>query len=354
MTPAFIEAVLGDRREEAAMLLDVLLPDEFPREGERRFLKFRLGQMRADERFETWCPNVVVLDDRMIGHAGYHGPPGQNSAQDPGRRRVRLHDLPGGRGNGYAMQAAVMLMDLAMAGRDPPLRARSRAGQRAVTCDRPQARLRQDGEHMDEEDGLEHVRASALGRLARAELRDPRQPAQPEPERREQEVEEQPRDPEEGSTTVPSATRAPAGLAPQPPTRYDAARPFAGAVRRPGSLAPPSPRSKAPRSRSPGSRAACGASPRLEFVVDLRQPDSAGCCRRAAWHGRCGSRRAAPRRSSGPRPSWDRRGKRGRLDPLHHRDVRGAVAEVAEIDRERRLRSARDADEDDVRILQLS
>ncbi len=41
-----------------------------------------------------------------------------------------------------------------------------------------------------------------------------------------------------------------------------------------------------------------------------------------------------------------------RRDPLHDRDVRGLVAEVAEVDRERRLRGAGDADEDDVRVVE--
>lgn len=158
MTPAFIEAVLGDRREEAAMLLDVQLPDEFPREGERRFLNFRLGQMRADERFETWCPNVVVLDGRMIGHAGYHGPPGQNSTQDPHAVEFGYTIYPEWRGNGYATQAAVMLMDLAeeRAGIRHFVLAVAPDNEPSLAIVRKLGFVR-TGEHMDEEDGLEHV-----------------------------------------------------------------------------------------------------------------------------------------------------------------------------------------------------
>ena len=69
--PTFIEAVLDDRRAEAAAELWRRAPYGFPRPGERRFLEYRLRQMREDARFETWCPNVVVLDGQMIGHAGY-------------------------------------------------------------------------------------------------------------------------------------------------------------------------------------------------------------------------------------------------------------------------------------------
>ena len=42
----------------------------------------------------------------------------------------------------------------------------------------------------------------------------------------------------------------------------------------------------------------------------------------------------------------------GGSTPLHDRDVRRLVAEVAEVDRERRLRGPRDADEDDVRLVE--
>jgi [ribosomal protein S5]-alanine N-acetyltransferase len=150
--------VLDDRRDEAAALLDVELPAEFPREGERRFLRFRLGQMREDARFETWCPCVVVLDGQMIGHAGYHGPPGNNSTQNPDAVEFGYSIYPEWRGRGFATQAAVMLMDLA----------EERAGIRhfvlAVAPDNDPsiAIVRKlgfvkTGAHMDEEDGLEHV-----------------------------------------------------------------------------------------------------------------------------------------------------------------------------------------------------
>ncbi len=43
-----------------------------------------------------------------------------------------------------------------------------------------------------------------------------------------------------------------------------------------------------------------------------------------------------------------------RLDPLHDRHVRRLLAQVAEVDRERRLRGARDADEDDVGLAQAA
>jgi ribosomal-protein-alanine N-acetyltransferase len=158
MTPAFLEAVLEDRREEAAALLGIELPDEFPSQGERSFLGLRLRQMREDERFQTWCPNAVVLDGRMIGHAGYHGPPGVNSARNEAAVEFGYNIFPSWRGRGYATQAAVMLMELA----------EQRAGIRhfvlavSPTNDPSLAIVRKlgfvrTGEQWDEEDGLEHI-----------------------------------------------------------------------------------------------------------------------------------------------------------------------------------------------------
>lgn len=158
MTPEFVEAVLDGRRVEAARMLDLELPEEFPSQGERGFLRLRLRQMREDERFRTWCAHAVVLEGRMIGHAGFHGPPGVNSTQNPDAVEYGYTIYPAWRGHGHATRAAVMLMDLA----------EERAGIRhfvlsvAPTNDPSLAIVRKlgfvrTGEQMDEEDGLEHV-----------------------------------------------------------------------------------------------------------------------------------------------------------------------------------------------------
>lgn len=157
MTPAFLEAILDGRREEAASILEAELPDEFPRTGERRFLALRLGQMRKDERFQDWSPFAVVLEGRMIGHAGYHGPPGVNTRQNPNAVELGYTIEPEYRRRGYATAAATELIR----------RAQERGIRHFIACSSPDnepslAIIRRlgfthTGEEMDEEDGLELV-----------------------------------------------------------------------------------------------------------------------------------------------------------------------------------------------------
>ena len=158
MTPVFVEAVLDGRREDAAAELGIEIPDEFPSEGDKGFLGMRLRQMRQDLGFRIWCPQAVVLDGRMIGHAGYHGPPGVNAKGNPEAVEFGYSIFPAFRGHGYATQAATMLMDMA----------EERAGIRHFVLsvgphNEPSLAIVRKlgfvrtGEQMDEVDGLEYV-----------------------------------------------------------------------------------------------------------------------------------------------------------------------------------------------------
>jgi RimJ/RimL family protein N-acetyltransferase len=157
MTPEFLEAVLEGRVAEAAELIGVELPEDFPNEGVRGFFALRLRQMSEDPRFREWCPHVVVLDGRMIGHAGYHGPPGSNARGNPDAIEIGYTIEPPYRGRGYATEAAVELLR----------RAEERGVRHYIASSAPDnepslAVIRklgftQTGEVMDEEDGLELV-----------------------------------------------------------------------------------------------------------------------------------------------------------------------------------------------------
>ena len=158
MTPAFVEAVLADRRQEAAGLLEIELPDEFPSEGERRFLGLRLRQMHEDARFQQWCPHAVVLDGQLIGHAGFHGPPGVNATQNPGAVEFGYTIYPPWRGRGYATEAARTLMDLAeeWAGIRHFFLAVAPDNEPSLAIVRKLGFVK-TGEQLDPEDGVEHI-----------------------------------------------------------------------------------------------------------------------------------------------------------------------------------------------------
>jgi len=157
MTPEFLEALLDGDRDRASEALDVELPDGFPLEGGMRFFQLRLRQMRDDERFREWCPHAVVLEGQMIGHAGYHGPPGVNAKQSPDAIEIGYTIEEPWRGHGYATAAAAELLR----------RAEERGITHYVACTAPDNEpsravirklgFQQTGEAMDEEDGLELV-----------------------------------------------------------------------------------------------------------------------------------------------------------------------------------------------------
>jgi ribosomal-protein-alanine N-acetyltransferase len=157
MTPEFLEATLDGRVEEAARLIGAELPEDFPQEGAKGFFALRLKQMRKDSRFLLWCPHVVVLEGRMIGHAGYHGPPGFNANQDETAVEIGYVIERPFRGRGHATAAAAELIRLAeergvrhyiasvSPSNDPSLAIVRKLG------------FVQTGERMDDEDGLELV-----------------------------------------------------------------------------------------------------------------------------------------------------------------------------------------------------
>ena len=157
MTPEFLEALLDGDRERAGQALDVELSDDFPRMRKAGVLRASPPADREDARFLEWCPHAVVLEGTMIGHAGYHGPPGVNAKQNPDAIEIGYTIEAPFRGNGYATWAATELLR----------RAEERGIRHFVACTSPNnepslAIIRglgftQTGEAMDEEDGLELV-----------------------------------------------------------------------------------------------------------------------------------------------------------------------------------------------------
>jgi [ribosomal protein S5]-alanine N-acetyltransferase len=112
MSPAFIEAVLAGADAD-----DPFQPPEWwPDDHDRGFLELRLRQMREDAGFQEWSVRAVVLPDAgrpMIGHAGFHGPPGTNTIKAPQAVELGYTIFEPFRRRGYATEVARALMEWA-------------------------------------------------------------------------------------------------------------------------------------------------------------------------------------------------------------------------------------------------
>lgn len=141
----------------AAQELGAALPDDFPPEGAKRFFALRLSQMQENELFEVWCPHAVVVDGRMIGHAGYHGPPGVNAYKRADAVEIGYAIEPDFRGRGYATAAAGELIRQAEERGIAHVIASCAPDNGASLAVVRKLGFTQTGEVIDEEDGLELV-----------------------------------------------------------------------------------------------------------------------------------------------------------------------------------------------------
>ena len=118
VSPQLIEALLEGRHEEAERIGGFLIPPGFPNDHDRRFLALRLRQTKEDPRRGPWYVRAIVLpegDRPMIGHIGFHGPPGVNSRRDPDAVEVGYTIFPEHRRRGYATEAVRALIAAARA-----------------------------------------------------------------------------------------------------------------------------------------------------------------------------------------------------------------------------------------------
>jgi [ribosomal protein S5]-alanine N-acetyltransferase len=150
-SPDDVDAILHNRSDG----LGFEVPEEWPDEHDRRFLAFRLRQAREDPARARWYVYAIVLDGRMIGHIGFHGPPGSNARKDPQAVEIGYTVFPEHRRQGYATEAVRALVDwtreqgiervIASIGpeNEPSLAIVRRLGFREV------------GRHWDDEDGEE-------------------------------------------------------------------------------------------------------------------------------------------------------------------------------------------------------
>src|SRR4051812_26627123 len=158
-TPEVLDALVSPDRQRAAELLGASVPDDWPDRHDERFLRLRLGQLRAHGDLQEWSVRgvLVVEDGALAGHVGFYGPPGVNALRRADGVEVGYSIFPAYRRRGIATEAVRGLVRWAREERDVRAFVASVSPQNDASLG-VVAKLGFEhvGEHWDEDDGLEH------------------------------------------------------------------------------------------------------------------------------------------------------------------------------------------------------
>lgn len=157
---ALLRAFVARRTDDAAAILDAELEPDWPDAHDARFLQMWLDDFEQNGT-GPWGPRAVILVApwrRMIGHAGFHGPPGVNALDLAGTVELGYTVFPDFRRQGFATEVALDLMEWARSSHG----VRDFVASAAPTNAASLAVLRKLGftfvtEQIDDVDGLEQV-----------------------------------------------------------------------------------------------------------------------------------------------------------------------------------------------------
>ncbi len=112
LAAADIDELLASPRRRG-LVAGMTVPADWPNEHDARFLRLRADQMRKHPGRQPWLVRVLTLPEAgrpMIGHAGFHGPPGTNAKQQADAVEIGYTVFESFRGRGYATEAVRALM----------------------------------------------------------------------------------------------------------------------------------------------------------------------------------------------------------------------------------------------------
>ena len=113
MTPAFLRASLLRDQDEAARLLGVAVPEDWP-DGVENLLEMRLADLEATPSLQPWLLRAIVLRETgaMVGYGGFHTAPAAAylASFSPQAVEMGWTILPAFRRRGYARETALALM----------------------------------------------------------------------------------------------------------------------------------------------------------------------------------------------------------------------------------------------------
>jgi RimJ/RimL family protein N-acetyltransferase len=137
----------------------VSVPADWPDRHDERFLRLRLGQLRAHPDLQDWSVRGIVLaeDEALAGHIGFHGPPGVNALRRGDGVEVGYSVFPPYRRRGLATEAVRGLIAWAREAHGIRVFVASVSPENEASLGVVgKLGFVHVGEHWDEEDGLEH------------------------------------------------------------------------------------------------------------------------------------------------------------------------------------------------------